>query len=116
LKNKIAPAAEQGYASLEIQSCGALCRQLPPPAMPVMPAMPRVPVVVMRMPPIIRMPVMPVIPVCLRAGSRRNEKDSQRQDGQQALYHFDKSQVEELEVEGKQYVLISSEHEMNGKR
>jgi hypothetical protein len=73
--------------------------------MPVMPVMP-----------VMRMPVMPVIPVCLRAGSRRNEKDSQRQDGQQALYHFDKSQVEELEVEGKQYVLISSEHEMNGKR
>ena len=53
-----------------------------------------------------RTPVMPVIPVCLRAGSRRDEKDSQRQDGQQALYHFDKSLVEELEIEGKQYVLI----------
>ena len=49
---------------------------------------------------------MPVIPVCLRACSRRDEKDSQRQDGQQALYHFDKSLVEELEIEGKQYVLI----------
>jgi hypothetical protein len=52
------------------------------------------------------MPVMPVIPVCLRAGSRCDEKDNQRQGGQQALYHFDKSQVEELEVEAKQYVLI----------
>ena len=58
---------------------------------------------------------MPVIPVCLRAGSRRDEKDSQRQDGQQALYHVDNSLVEELEVEGKQYVLIRLNHEMNGR-
>jgi hypothetical protein len=105
LKSKIVPAAEQGLRFIgDSKLRGAL--PLPPPAMPVMPAMPRVPVVVMRMPPIMGMPVMPVIPVCLRAGSRRNEKDGQRQDGQQALYHFDKSQVEELEVGGKQYVLI----------
>ena len=72
--------------------------------MPGVPVIPMVPVVVV---PIMVMPVMPVmIPVCFRAGGRRDEKDSQRQDGQQALYHVDKSLVEELEVEGKQYVLI----------
>jgi hypothetical protein len=73
--------------------------------------------VIMRMPVImivVGMPIIMVIPPSVRTGRRRHKDDGQYGDGQQALYHGDKSLVEDLEREDAPFIAFASEREMNG--